>query len=76
MFGASDTWCLSAVEDKNGAIFVFTRIATKHLGDIILNLGIVTGATGRKNIGDAVDGTGGHVIFGFDEGNLADVVEI
>ena len=41
-----------------------------------MDFGVIIGAADRNDVRDAVDGTGSHKLLGFDEGNLADVIEI
>jgi len=76
LFGGSEARSIGTVKDKDGGVFVDARIVGEHFGNVVLDGFVVAGATDRQDIGDTINGAGGHVVFWFDEGNLTHGVEI
>ena len=76
LFGGSEARSFGAIKDEDSGVFVDFRIAGEHFSNVFLNSVVVAGTTDRNDIGNTVDGSGGHVIFGLDEGDLTHVVKV
>lgn len=67
MLGGGKPWGIGAVENEDRGVFAIAGVATEHLSDVILDLGVVISAASGDNIGDAIDSAGGHEGFWIDE---------